>query len=404
VQNNAGNTTRERLGNVAKAAGRELLRELKTIGGPPGEPLLWNGNRPGTIPMAPLRALKVPLDEMARALTSLSAPLFDHFIPIMKAGAAMGMFESWLAGNQNAAPEVVKRRAQQAVMDAEFRYGEQNLDNIFVNKWVKDTAQMTMISATWALSAWAWFAGATGLRGEWNPFGTRSLIGALVVYHAVNGLLTLGHTGTLPNSYADFTNFRTGGTLASGKPERGMLPTEFKEIYDMGKIAATALARQDPMFPIEGIFDYAFGKENVLLGAARTMASGVDPIGRRPGYMPGGWGGWFVDAVAPMVLENYLHPKKGSNLNTFERTFIRQAPEWIMDPDTFYGKQRGLANRWTKEGIRRAVRDNMKLETPKDLGPMPTTAPSRSRSSSGPRAPTSRKNSTGGTKSPSWGR
>ena len=413
AQNNAGRTVQERLGNVIKAAGRDVVDKLKKIGGPDGEPMLWNTEnsrfgRPGSVPMAPLRALKVPLDLMAQALTTISAPLFDHLVPVMKAGAAMQMFGTWLETHQTASPEVVQRRAQQAVMDAEFRYGEQNLDNIFVNKWAKDTAQMSMISATWALSAWAWFAGATGIRGEWNPFNTQTFVGALVVYHALNGLLTFGHTGQLPQSYTDLVNFRTGGVLASGKPERGMLPTEFKEIYDMGKIAATALARKDPMYPFEGIVDYALGKGNLLLGGALTMARGEDAIGIKPAYSPGGWGGWFTKQVAPIVLEGLTSPKKGTGLNAFERTFIRQAPEWIMDPDTFYAKQRGLAStdpadksRWSKEGIRRAVKDNNKLETPKQLD-LPAASPSRGRSSSGPRTPSSRKSS--GTKSPSWGR
>jgi hypothetical protein len=228
------------------------------------------------------------------------------------------------------------------------------------------------------LSSWSWTAGALRLRPghEWNSFNTRSFVSALVMYHTINGLLTVGHTGQLPKSYWDFVNFNTGATLSSGMPQRGMIPTELKEHFDMGKIAATAYARNDPMGAIEGLFEYAMGKGHAGLSILRAELTGEDAIGRRPAHMPGGRLEWYRQVVMPMVLENYLHPKKNTGLNTFERLFMREAPEWITDPAAFYGKQSGLANRWTREGITRALRDDMKLETPKypDL-----VAPSRSR-------------------------
>ncbi len=96
----------------------------------------------------------------------------------------------------------------------------------------------------------------------------------------------------------------------------------------------------------------------------RTNLNGEDAIGHKISYTPGGWLKYYENTVFPMVLENYERPKKNSGLNAFERLFIRDCPEWACDPASFYGKQEGLAKRWTKEELSRAIKENQKLENP----------------------------------------
>ena len=436
-QNNAGATTMEQAGNVFKAAGRELVAKLETVGGPEGEPMIWGQNwkSPGTLPMMPLRATKVPVDLMAQALTTLSAPLFDHLIPVMKAGAAMQMFETWLNNNRGASPDVVARRAEQIVTDVERRFGEQNLDNIFLPNRLKQAAQFATISVTWALSVWAWTAGAIqsaavatnhvahlrpmadlAKNPKWDPIALQTFVGSMFTHAIVAGALTLAATHEMPRG-ADFVYERTGVDLKSGLPQRGMNAAEFKEFADVGKIVATTLARDkargllrpDQSYlnrALAGVndtaeltADYVSGKFNNIPHILLEMTGGEDAIGRKPAYMPGGMTRWMGEWALPMVYENYMYPKKGTGLNLMESMIAKEAPLWFTDPEAFYGKQQNVVNKWSKEGIQRARRDNDKLENPKYDVP---SASSRSRSST-PKAPKKPKR-TSDPKSPSYGR
>ena len=437
TQNNAGATTMEQAANVFKAAGRDLLRQLETIGGPEGEPMIWGQNwkSPGTLPMMPLRVTKVPVDLMAQALTTLSAPLFDHLIPVMKAGAAMQMFEAWLNNNRGASPDVVARRAEQIVTDVERRFGEQNLDNIFLPNRLKQAAQFATISVTWALSVWAWTASAIqsaavaadhiahlrpmadlAKNPKWDPIALQTFVGSMFTHAIVAGSLTFAATHEIPKGW-DYVFERTGVSLPSGKPQRGLNASENKEFVDVGKIIATTLARDKArgvLIPNQSLVnrslaiagdatslsaDYVSGKFNNLPHLLLEMTGGEDAIGRMPAYMPGGMARWLGEWALPMVIENYMYPKKGTGLNFINSMISKEAPLWFTDPEAFYGKQQGVVNKWSREGLQRAKRDNMKLENPKyDI---PSFSPP-SRSSSPKSAPKSKR--TTGPKSPSWGR
>jgi hypothetical protein len=261
-------------------------------------------------------------------------------------------------------------RADQIVEDVEWRFGEQNLNNVFLPAKMKQAAQVSTISSTLAISTWLWTQRALGLSSKpWNPFATQTFVGAAVAYAMINGALTMMHTGTAPHGM-DFLNFRTG-TMVGSQPQRGLIPTEFKEFYDQGKVFMQAYGRSQGS-PLtfagevaKGEAEYVSGKFNQMIHIYETMARGEDAIGRKPGYMPGGWARWYEEQVMPMILENYQHPKKNTGLNAFERSFMREAPLWITDLPAFLGQQEKLGAKWTLEGIKRALRDNAKLERPK---------------------------------------
>jgi hypothetical protein len=305
--------------------------------------------------MLPARVLGVATAELGRAMTTLSAPLFDMLIPTMKAGANLRMAEAYLRTHPTASEEVVARRMAQIVADVDNRFGEMNMNNLFWNKWFIHTANIATISTSWAYGTWNWTTRALQMTGRFDPIALQTLVGAAVIYAGLNGALSWAHTGQFPAGW-DFVNART----STGK--RLLVPTEFKEYFDIGKILATVYAREGKG-GADALFDagreaalYPLAKENTMLSLLRGFLDGKDAIEHRIAYTPGGVVGWLKSEVWPVVLSNY-EKTKDAGLTPAERLFIREAPTWVEDPAKFYKTQEGLVNRWTKEELGRARRE-----------------------------------------------
>lgn len=340
-------------GHVVEAALREITREAKSTLGEEGENILTRGA------MFVPRVAGVGLAEISRATTMTSAPLFDYAIPAMKAGSALLRAQQFTRLHPDASPEAVKTRMRQIVDNIDDRFGEMNQDNLFWNKWTKQTANMATISTSWAYGTWRWLAAGSGYnieRGvEWNPEATSSLIGAVAVYAGANALMTFINTHERPKDVWDLVNFRTGGTTKTGAAQRGLLPTEFKELFDMGKIVANAMV--DPMSIPKGLGNYVAGKENPVFQIFTALLTGEDAVGHKISQTPRGWTGYFEDQVKPIIFNNISGDPPGTGLNKFERTFIREAPAWVEDPQAYHDQQIKLTDRWTKEELARARRE-----------------------------------------------
>ncbi len=99
-----------------------------------------------------------------------------------------------------------------------------------------------------------------------------------------------------------------------------------------------------------------------MLSIMRGFLTGEDAIGHKIAYTPGGMVGWLQNEVWPVVLQNY-EKQKAAGLNEAERTFIREAPQWVQDPAAFYKSQQGLAAMWSKQELGRARKEG--TEPPK---------------------------------------
>ncbi len=340
-------------GHLLEAAGREITREAKATLGQEGEHILERGA------MFVPRVAGMAINELGRVQTTLSAPLFDYAIPTMKAGVSYLRAKQFLDLNPQSSEATRDTRLRQIVENVEDRFGEMNQDNLLWNKWLKQTANAGSISTSWAYGTWRWLAGASGYnleRGvEWNPEATGSLVGAVAVYTGANALFNYLNTGERPKDIWDLLNFRTGGTTKSGAPQRGLLPTEFKELYDMGRIAVDAYL--DPMSVFKGIAHYIAGKENPFVQLLDALVTGEDAVGHKISQQPGGWGKYFIDQVKPIVWTNLEKNPVGGGLNKVEQTFINAAPSWLTDTQAYVKQQQALHDRWTKEELQRAGRE-----------------------------------------------
>jgi hypothetical protein len=341
-------------GHVIEAALREVGREARSTIGDSGD------NVAGRIAMFVPRVAGVGLTELTRATTMASAPLFDYAIPVMKTGAAILRAQTFLRNKpETLSDAAVQTRMRQIVDNIDDRYGEMNQDNLYWNKWTKQTANMASISTSWAYGTWRWLAASVGYnveRGrEWNPEATSSLLGAMVVYAGANAIMTTINTGQPPKDAWDLLNFRTGGVTKTGAPQRGLLPTEFKELYDMGHIVANAFV--DPTSIPKGLMNYVAGKENPVVQAFFALVTGEDAVGHKIANTPGGWSGYFLNQVKPIIFNNVAYEPPGTGLNRVERTFIREAPGWLEDPQAYHAAQVKLSDRWTKEELTRAGRE-----------------------------------------------
>jgi len=187
---------------------------------------------------------------------------------------------------------------------------------------------------------------------EWNPEATGSLLGAAVIYGGANGIMNYLNTGEAPKSIWDLLNFRTGNFTTSGQPKRGLIPTEFKELYDIGHILVDAIMA--PSSVPHGIMNYFAAKENSMMQALTTLLTGEDAIGHKIAWTPGGWGKYFLDSIIPIIFKA---KDITSGLNRLERTFIREAPSWVEDTEAYFAKMTKLHGRWTKEELQRAGKE-----------------------------------------------
>jgi hypothetical protein len=340
-------------GHVIEAAAREIVRDVKSLGGPEGEALWQTGA------MLVPRVAGIGLHEMQKIATTTSAPLFDYAIPTLKAGAAVLRAQQYLRLHPEAKPEAVQTRMRQIIDSIDDRFGEMNQDNLFWNKWVKQTANAGSISTSWAYGAWRQILSGIGYnveRGvEWNPEATSALVSALIVYGGANAIMQMLNGQGPPRDVWDILNFRTGGVDRFGNEQRGLLPTAFKEIYDMGRVVINSTL--DPFSVPQGLVHYIQAKENPVVQAFTALITGHDAVGHRIANTPGGWPGYFMEQVKPIIINNIQGEPPGTGLNTAERTFIREAPDWVQNVQGYIEKQTKLHERWTKEELRRATRE-----------------------------------------------
>lgn len=287
--------------------------------------------------MAVPRLAAFGIKEGQRAISTIAGPLFDEAIPMMKLGGAGRRLQSWLTANPNATPEAVAKYARQVTQDVDNRLGELNFDNVFWPKAVKQTMQMAMISPGWVYGTYRGLASALGVDLErrafqFNPVATSSLIGTLAVFGMGNAVMTALHTGEMPKSFQDLMMYRTGQKIKFGlgagvNDERGMIPSELKEYFDIGKIFASSL--QTPGKAPGAAADYALGKLAPVWQGLRMAMTGQDGLGHNINEMPGGWARFAAETFRPIFMSAEEGAKKGSGFSAAERIAgFREAPKW----------------------------------------------------------------------------
>lgn len=312
-----------------------------------------------------LRGLELPFREIGRVSTSLTAPVWDHMIPLLKAGASIERIQTFLRQNPMANDEAVRTFARQVVTNIEDRMGEYNPANLFWNTTTKRVANQSMLSTGWTYGTiHATLAGLgynMGRGFEWNPVATTNLAMQFAMLAMTNAAWSYLIDGKMPNSTLDymipFANAR-GIT-------RILLPGEEKEYYDWMKIVANTISVEKDkglgsalQQASQGVADYAKGKLAPIWQAAHDWLTGEDAVGHKIAYTPGGVAGWLEKEFLPIFASNWEQAKT-AGINPVENLFgIRAAPTWLSNWDTWRQGQQRLHDMWTKQELNRARRES----------------------------------------------
>ncbi len=332
------------------------------------------------------RPLQTGAHEVGRLMTTATAPLFDHVVPMIKIGASYSRLQSFIKANPTASPDVILAKAKQIAGDVDNRLGELNMNTVFWPKTAKQIANMTALSQGWVYGTYRGALGAMGIdieRGalKWNPTSASSAAGAVIAYGYVNALMTWLNTGQAPwqseTPIRDLMNYRTGGVDTKGNVERGMFPAELKEWFDISKIVAVGMAGYQKAGAVgignalPAVTNYMLGKINPFLAFLHTAMTGEDAIGNKF-WTPSGFDKIMKETFDPIVLDQIAKEKKGSNIGFWsslmgERVAPPQAENW----QGFVDQMKKVFDRNEKQQSARNARENAQLVNPDPTIPPP---------------------------------
>jgi hypothetical protein len=222
----------------------------------------WDAYKRGSLPhefQAQLKAisdsygLKLPavlLDNVRRAMQTISKPLFEHYIPELKLGTMMKDMEAWMQANPKATDAEALVYARKISDSVDNRMGEMNYNNLFMNKTAKDLGMLTLRSFGFTvggpireIGAGAGRLAKTAALRE-NPlahFDLRSkaadprtayAMAFMPTIAAISAVYQMMRTGQPPDDWRDLVTPKTGGTVKSvGRqvPERILVPGYHKD-------------------------------------------------------------------------------------------------------------------------------------------------------------------------------
>ena len=176
-----------------------------------------------------------------RALDSYNDTIFRHYIPAVKRGA----FERELTTSLKAHPEWGEAEkaaeAKRVFSSIEGRMGVMTRDNMFWSNMAHDVGQVIFLSPSWQLGNARLVKQAMAevpesirsmLKGKGITQGPAQAMGLLGSYMLGNGVIQYLYTGQPPKDAHDLLAARTGGTNKDGTPERVMMPSVMKELYE----------------------------------------------------------------------------------------------------------------------------------------------------------------------------
>lgn len=196
---------------------------------------------------------------VGRVLDTVSAPMFQVWIPKLKLGAFEENMSGWLHRNPTATYDAQVAAARKIWDSIDNRFGEMVRDNIFWKNTQKQVAQGVLRSFTWTFGSGreivggAWDAGKvpwkltqqlgkrlqgqTVLPKDIPEFTQRMAYGiALPTTAAILGTVALYlFTGEKPKDLNDVFAPRTGGHTPHGGKERVLVPGYMKDVFGWTK-------------------------------------------------------------------------------------------------------------------------------------------------------------------------
>ena len=293
---------------------------------------------------------------IGRALETISAPLFEKYIPMLKSGVFYDTMKAWLEANPGATYDQQMVVARKLIDSIDNRFGEMIQDNIMWSTTAKQTAAIGMLSYSWNLGTvrelmgGALAAGRTLGKGidiaspKYDP-RVAYVIAFPMAVATMNGIYQYLKTGKPPQTAQDLMAPQTGGEAPGfgGRgttPERAILPGYQKDVFGWytnltpaghGSVGAEILNKMNPLMRMG--FEFMNKKD-----------WRDDPIIRPDPTVPQWLADYFnfaVNSVTPISVGRIgKGEKKGSAFGSGEELLgIRPAPSILQDPE---GYERGM--------------------------------------------------------------
>jgi hypothetical protein len=221
-------------------------------------------------------------------ISAMSKPIFEEWIPALKAASALKDAKNLLARN----PELMENPAQRHLAmrklgkSVENRYGEMNYNTLFWKRWMKDLAVMDTLSLGWQLGFIREYGGGAMDLGQWATQGGKIkqirkgqldrpiFVASYTTLGAgVAGLMTYAMTGKPPASLLDYIDPQTGETNPDGSPQRVTTMFYAREFASLYKHI-----QNEGMVP--GVSELVLNKGSGLFGLMHEWATGVNGFGQ----------------------------------------------------------------------------------------------------------------------------
>ena len=317
-----------------------------------------------------LRALNTLSRHVGRAMDTLSAPLFEYYIPMVKTGAYFDTMAQWLKTHPEAS-DAEKLAAARKISDSvDDRFGEMIHDNIFWRQNAKQAAQISMLSYSYNFGTLRQLGGAAvdvaklpyklaqAARGKphgefWTDKMSYSVIALPLGYAMLNALIQAYYTGEPPKDYKDLMAGRTGGTDAiSGEPERFWPPSYAKQLYGLSVHPGQEITNKLNPF-VQLLASLAQNKD--WQGDPITLPESPEQFQEFQNdptavALKNYWNR-VLESVTPIQFENPIY--KGSKIGRTERFFgIMPAPQGLQAPQ----RQEGFEQSQRKRAIQTKIR------------------------------------------------
>ena len=185
-------------------------------------------------------------------IEALRRPLFEHYIPRLKAGAFVDLYSSEL---QRLAPQIADGSltpdtvARNVLNNIDNRMGELNYDNLFWNRTFKGAVMLSIRAPGFNLGTLREIGGALtqdiprslgatkASREQYKKYGfdftpkMQYTLGMYLTLAIMGAIYQYLHTGKRPGSLLDLYYPQNGGTDANGNPMRMEIPSYNKDTY-----------------------------------------------------------------------------------------------------------------------------------------------------------------------------
>lgn len=315
----------------------------------------------------PVGAGKSAFELVGKAMSDIMHPLFNVYIPRLKAGAALEQMVEYMAANANH-PERFQKMADHINKSIDDRLGEMNQSHLFWNRTLKRIANLLMISPGWEAGTIRAAIGGTkdllASKGkalsitspDFKPNAAWPFAFAITTA-AIGTMYEYLKTGKMPEDVADPFFPKTGGLTKSGTPERAILPGYLKDIHNwwhalLGNDTLTQSAANqfyDKLAMVPRTVWDVLAKNKDWSG--HQIANPSDPLQKRmQQYLS------YVQANMVPITGKQLtgpEPNPRTAITTPEKAFgIRHAPKDVEQPAA-YARASTKANNRAAEEARR---------------------------------------------------